>query len=96
MRSASVQLSVDTAVTLLDLEETAVSPRGTPGVSTEPVVKLGGGIMTISDHLDGEASSLTTSLVIVNTALVVEEVLVDSYTSLHWTVVVKLGLDGID
>jgi hypothetical protein len=33
-------------------------------------------------------------LVIINTALVVEEVFIDRESSLHWTVVVKLGLYG--
>ena len=94
LRSASVQLSVDTAVTLLDLEETLVSPRVAPRVSAEPVVKAGGAIMTPSDRLDGVTSSLTASLVIVDTALVVEEVFVDGESSLHWTVVIKLGLDS--
>lgn len=42
------------------------------------------------------ATSLTTSLVVVDTALVVEEVLVDGEGSLHGSVVVKLSLDARD
>ena len=94
MRNATVQMIVDIAVTLLDLDVAVVSPSGAPLVSAEPVVKAGGAIMTPSDCLDGVASSLTASLVIVNTALVVEEVFVDGESSLHWTVVIKLGLDS--
>jgi hypothetical protein len=94
LRSACVQRIVNAAVSLLDLDEALVSPRDAPLVSAEPVVKAGGAIMTPTYHLDGETPSQTPYLVIVNTALVVEEVFVDRESSLHWTVVVKLGLDG--
>ena len=52
--------------------------------------------MTPPYHLDGEAPSHATNSVIVNTALVVEEVFVYRESSLDWTVVVQLGLDGTD
>lgn len=52
--------------------------------------------MTPTEELDGVATSLTTSLVVVDTALVVEEVLVDGESSFHGTVVVELSLDARD
>ena len=42
------------------------------------------------------ATSLATGLVVVDTTLVVEEVLVDGEGSLNGSVVVKLGLDARD
>ena len=50
--------------------------------------------MTPTDHLDGVTTSHTTGDVVVDTALVVEEVLIDGEGSLHRTVVVELSLDA--
>ena len=44
--------------------------------------------MTPSEKLDGVATSLTSGLVVVDTTLVVEEVLVDGEGSLNGSVVV--------
>ena len=44
--------------------------------------------MTVSEQLDGVATSLTSGLVVVDTTLVVEEVLVDGEGSLNGSVVV--------
>jgi hypothetical protein len=94
--SARVQLAVDAAVTLLDLEEARVTPWGTPWVGAEPVVKAGSAIETPTNDLDGMATSLRARLVVVNTALVVEEVLIDGEGAFHRAVVVELGLDARD
>jgi len=52
--------------------------------------------VTPTDDLDGVATSLSTSLVVVDTTLVVEEVLVDGEASFDGAVVVELSLDGGD
>lgn len=52
--------------------------------------------MTPTEELDGVTTSLTASLVIVDTALVVEEVLIDGESSLHGAVGVELVLDARD
>ena len=52
--------------------------------------------MTPTEDLDGVAASLTTSLVVVDTALIVEEVFVDGEGELSGAVVVELSLDARD
>ena len=52
--------------------------------------------MAPAEALDGVATSLTTSLMVVDTALVVEEVFVDGEGELSGAVVVELSLDGCD
>ena len=52
--------------------------------------------MAVTDDLDGVTTSLGARLVVVNTALVVEEVLIDGECAFHGAVVVELGLDGRD
>lgn len=66
----------DVALVHGNLEGAIVSPGAVPGVDTKPVV------LTVfsapSDGLDGMATELSTGLVSVDTALVGEEVFVDS------------------
>jgi len=95
LRGAAVYLAIDTAVTNLDLEEALVSPCGAPGVSAEPVVEAGCWVVTVANHLNGVATSLTAWLVVVDTALIVEEVLIHSESSLQGTIVVQLVLNGL-
>jgi len=93
-RSAGVELSVDATVALLDLEEAGHAPWGAPWVGAEPVVKAS--LSAPAEHLDGVTASNTTRDVVVNTALVVEEVVVDGEGSLHGSVVVELILDALN
>ena len=52
--------------------------------------------MTPTDDLDGVTTSLRASLVVVNTALVAEEILIDGEGAFHGAVVVELILDARD
>ena len=65
-----------------------------PCVGAEPVVKSR--LDSPSDDLDGVATGDSTGDVVVDSALVVEEVLVDGEGALHGSVVVELGLDVLD
>jgi len=89
---AWVDLLVDAAVALFDLEESIQAPWGSPWVSAEPVVEAVFG--TPAEDLDGVATSDSTGDVVVDTALVVEEVFVDGEGTFSGSVVVKLSLDG--
>ena len=93
-RSATVHLLVDAAVALLNLEEASHAPADAPGVSAEPVVEAA--LNTPAEDLDGVATSDTAGDVVVDTALVAEEVLIDGESAFHGTVVVELILDGVN
>jgi len=58
-------LVVNTAVTLLDLEETVHSPSRSPRVGSEPVVNVV--LSSVSEELDGVTTEETTGDVLVNT-----------------------------
>ena len=89
-----MHLSVDTAVTHLDLEGSLVSPGVVPGVDAEPVVLTTLGSPT--DGLDGVASEGGSGLVGVDSGLVGQEVLVDGEGSGHSSVGGNLLLDAVD
>jgi len=89
---ACVHLLVDAAVALLDLEESRKAPWSSPWVGAEPVVEAI--LSTPADDLDGVATSDSTGDVVVDTALVVEEVFIDCEGAFHGSVVVELGLDA--
>lgn len=64
-----------------DLEESLVTPALVPGVGAEPV--LGSVLDAPAEDLDGVTSELGASGVLVDTALVGEEVLVDGEGALE-------------
>jgi len=69
--------------TTQDFEESSHAPAGTPRVSDSPVLLVGLGIKSISAECDGVASLDGTVNMLVNTALIVHEVLVDCESSLE-------------
>jgi hypothetical protein len=91
---ARVHLLVDAGIALLDLEEASHAPWGAPWVSAQPVGEAA--LNTVTNNLDGVATGNTAGNVVVDTGLVVEEVLIDGESTFHGAVVVKLGLDGRD
>ena len=90
----SVDLTVDTAVTLEDLEGSLISPSVIPGVDGEPVVFTTFG--SVADELDSMATKSTSSLMGVDSTLVGKEVLVDGEGSGNSSVGDNVCLDGID
>ena len=89
-----MDLSVDSTLALLDLEGTLVTPGVVPGVDSEPVVFTPLGSPT--DELDGVTSESRTRLVGVDTALVGQEVLVDSEGCSYSSILEDIGLDVLD
>ncbi len=82
----SVDLVVDAAVALENLEGTVVTPWVVPWVNCKPVVLAV--FSAVAEDLDGVTTSNTTELVGVDTTLVVEEVFVDGEGTFQGTVVV--------
>jgi hypothetical protein len=74
----------NTAVSNFDLEETFKSPLCSPRVSTEPVVHSA--FITPTEDLNSVTSSESSSSVMVDSALIVEEVLIDIKSGFHWAV----------
>ena len=89
-----MNLSVDAAVSLLDLEGSLVAPGVVPGVDGEPVVSAVLGSPT--DELDSVATEGGASCVLVDTGLVGWEVLVDGEGSGDGSVGVDVLLDVVD
>jgi hypothetical protein len=89
-----MHLVVDARVSLLDLEGAVVSPGSVPGVNTQPVVfSL---LVTPSDHLDGVTSQGVSRGVLVDTALVGQEIFVDSEGGSSSTVREDILLDLVN
>jgi len=82
---------IDTAVSLLDLEESLESPGWAPGVSTEPVVKTS--FISPSEDLDGVTTIETTTDVLIDSALIVEEILIDRELGFNGSVGKDFRLD---
>lgn len=89
-----MHLSVDAGVSHLDFEGALISPGAVPGVDSEPVVLAV--LVSPSDNLDGMTTKGTTGLVGVNTALVSEEIFVDSEGSGHGSVAENVVLNLLD
>ena len=89
-----MHLSVDAAIAHLDLEGALVTPGVVPGVDAEPVVLTV--LVTPTDGLDGVTTESLTSLVLIDTGLVGQEVLVDSEGSSDGTVLLNVSLDVIN
>lgn len=77
-----------------DLEETALSPAGSPGVGNKPVWRST--LSSPSDDLDSMSSESLSGGVLVNSALVLVEVFVDSESSLSWSIGHDFGLNSRD
>lgn len=75
-----------------DLEEAGLSPVGSPGVGDEPVWRSV--LSSPSDDLDGVSSEVLSGGVLVDSRLVLIEVLVDGERTLDWSVCEDLRLDG--
>ncbi len=89
-RDASDTIAFNTALVLstADLEVTLVTPPGVPAVGAEPV---GGTIfLTPSDHLDGVATEVRSSQVLVDTSLVAHEVLIDRESDLNGAILIEI------
>lgn len=82
---------VDSGVSLLDLEESVVTPLVVPGVSAQPVWSTV--LNSPSNDLDGMSSKGSSSGVLVDSRLVGQEVLVDGEGSLDGSVSEDLLLD---
>ena len=89
-----MHLVVDAAVTHLDFEGALVAPGVVPGIDAEPVVLTVLG--TPADGLDSVAAEGVASLVLVDTGLVGEEVLVDSKGTGDRSVLLDISLDSSD
>ena len=94
-RNTSTGSRLDSAFVMSsqNLEVSVVTPLLIPRVSNKPIVNISssGAINSISQNLDSVASQSLTALVLVNTALVSQEILVDSEGSLHRTVLGNLS-----
>jgi len=88
---AGIGSIVNSALSPGNSEESTFSPAGTPGVGTEPVVDSV--FLTPTEDFDGVTTSHSTGGVLINTTLVLEEVLIDGESSFHGSVVVDFGLD---
>ena len=88
-----MHLVVDAARAHLDLEGALVTPGVVPGVDAEPVVLTALG--TPTDGLDSVTTESLTSLVLIDTGLVGQEVLVDSEGGSDGTVLLNVSLDVI-
>jgi len=77
-----------------DLEETLVSPILIPGVHDQEVVDTI--LDTPANDLDGVTTEGSTCLVLVDTALVTQEVLVDRESTGDWTVGEDILLEVIN
>merc|ERR1719162_150172 len=89
-----MNLFVDSAVTLLDLEGSLVTPGVVPGVDGEPV--LFSGLSSPADKLDGVTTEGFASNVLVDTGLVGREVLVDGEGGGDSSVVEDVLLDLVN
>jgi len=89
-----VHLSVDAGVSNFDLEGTVVSPGSVPGVDSEPVVLAALG--TPANHFDSVTTEGVSSSVLVDTALVGEEIFVDGEGCSHGSVFGDIGLDLVN
>ena len=89
-----MHLTVDVTVTHLDLESAIVTPGVVPGVDTEPVVHTV--LSAPTDSLDGVTTKSRASLVLVDTGLVGQEVLIDGEGGSDSTVLLDVSLDSID
>ena len=87
-------MSVNSAVSSLNLEESFVSPCCIPWVCHEPVVNSI--FSSPTEALNGMSSKKTSSFVLVNSALVVHEVLVNSEGSFYWSELLDLLLSGLN
>ena len=94
LASDDVRLNTAHVHTTLDLEEALHTPCRAPRVGNQPVVKATLLVIAPSNDLDRVPAGQATRAVHVHTALVGEEVLVDSEAGLHWTVLKDLGLNG--
>jgi hypothetical protein len=81
---SDISVSVDAALSELDPEVSSNSPACAPTVGDNPVFLCRSLIDTPSDDLDGVASSNTSGLVDVNSALVAHEIVVDGESGLDW------------
>ena len=90
-----MHLSVDTAITLLDLEGTTITPGLVPGVDAKPVIEAGIFIGSPTDDLDGVTTEGSNSGIWldVDTRLVGEEVLIDGEGGSDSTVSLDIRLD---
>lgn len=77
-----------------DLEESLVSPIFVPGVSDKPV--WGSVFSSPSEHLDGVSSEHGSGGVLVDSALVAEEIFIDVESDFDGSVGHDFGLDGLD
>ena len=90
-----MHLSVDTAITLLDLEGTTITPGLVPGVDAKPEIEAGIFIGSPTDDLDGVTTEGSNSGIWldVDTRLVGEEVLIDGEGGSDSTVSLDIRLD---
>jgi hypothetical protein len=84
---------IDSTLSEGDSEESALSPSGVPRVSADPV--LDSVLLSPSDELDGVSSEEVTLEVLVDSALVGHEILIDVETSLDGSVGEDFELDGL-
>ena len=89
-----MHLVVDAAVAHLDLEGAQVAPGVVPGVDAEPVVHAV--LSAPADRLDRVTAEFITSLVLVYTLLVGQEVLVHGEGRGDSTVLLDLSLDVLN
>lgn len=89
-------LSFDSAlvVSSSDLEEALVSPALIPAVGNQPVRSAA--FNTPANNLDSVSSQSRSSSVVINSALVGQEVVVDGEGSLNWTMGHDFSLDLCD
>lgn len=90
----SVALSVNSTVTLENLEGSLVAPGVVPGVNGKPVVFAIFG--SPSDELDGVTSKFGSGGVLIDSALVGQEVFVDGESSGDSSVGVDVLLDLVN
>ena len=67
-------------------EDTLHTPSRSPAVVDNPIIQVGGGIMTPTNDLNGMAAQKRTSSVLVDTGGVRHEILVDFHGTFHWTI----------
>ena len=89
-----MDLSVDSALTLLNLEGALVSPSVVPGINCKPVVFAT--FSSPANELDSVSTECRSALVRVNSALVGEEVLIHSEGCSHSSILVDILFDVID
>jgi len=90
---AGIKSLVNSTLSLGNLEETFVSPAWTPWVCTEPVFNAI--FNTPTEHFDCMATSVWSSCVLVDTTLVIEEVIIDGECSFHRSISVNGWLNWV-